>query len=204
MSKIVLIGLTGGIASGKTEAALFFKKKGVAVISADAVGKEVMDNPDSGMTAWVRNTFGNGFFHDSGELNRRKFGDEVFSDPQKKKLLDERIFPLIYSSIKKQIESLREDHSVIIVDAAMIFEWGIEADFDIILTIAANEKNIITRVSDRDGFNIKQVKMRIASQIDPSEKMKKSHFIIENNRSLEEFYLKLEKFWEENIVPRIS
>lgn len=196
----MLIGLTGGIASGKTEAAHFFMKRGAAVISADAIGKEVMDEPSTGMLAWVRDTFGGDFFDSSGELIRKKLGDEVFSDPQKKKLLDEKIFPLIYSSMKKKIESLQKDHSVIIVDAAMIFEWRIEADFDIMLTIVASEKSIIDRLSKRDGLDVNQVKMRINSQIDPSEKMKKAHFIIENDGSLEEMFQKLEKFWKENIV----
>lgn len=202
MKKPLLIGLTGSIASGKTEVAEFLRKMGAGLISADRLGREVMEESGA-MLDWVRESFGDEYFDSEGNLQRRRLGDLVFSQPDQKKLLDRKIFPLIYQRLKSKVKELEIEHSVIVVDAAMIFEWGIESDFDIIVTVAASPETVYRRLSARDGFDLTRAKYRISSQMSPIEKARRSHIIIENDASLEELWRRVEGFWREEVEPRM-
>ena len=119
----ILVGLTGGIGAGKSEVAALLEQKGAAVISADRIGKDALENHPE-LLQRVRDTFGNKFFDDSGKLLRRKLGDLIFSDSRKKKMLDDIVFPQLYMDMKQQVEALSGKYNVIVVDAALIFEWG--------------------------------------------------------------------------------
>ena len=199
MTKRLLIGLTGGIASGKSAAAEYLRKLGAFVISADMIGKEVMTE-ESGMPGWVRETFGSEFFDSEGRLMRKNLGDLVFSDPEKKKLLDDKIFPIIYRALRAKIDDGFRVNNLVVVDAAMIFEWGIEDDFDIILTVVSSWKNVRERLACRDGFDTAQIENRIASQIDNLVKAEKSDYVIENNSSLEKLEEEILGFYNFIIV----
>ena len=190
----ILVGLTGGIASGKTVAAEQLQKLGAGVISADAIGKEVMTG-ETGMLPWIRDTFGQEFFDHRGDLMRKKLGDFVFSRPDMKKLLDDKIFPLIHERLHRQIREKSLDFEVIVVDAAMIFEWGIDAEFDIILTVLSSNENVTERLKKRDGFDPDQVKSRLSSQIPPSEKAARSDYVIVNDGTLEALLEETGKFY---------
>lgn len=189
-----IVGLTGGIASGKTIVAEHLRGFGACVISADLIGKQVMTE-ETGMLTWIRDTFGEEYFDRGGQLIRKKLGDLVFSHPEKKKLLDDKIFPLIHKEMFTRIRENRSDFDIIVIDAAMIFEWGIENEFDILLTVISSNEKIIERLKSRDGFDLGQVTSRLSSQIPPSEKAAKSDYIIVNNSSLEALREETEKFY---------
>jgi len=195
-----IVGLTGGIASGKTVAAEHLRELGACVISADLIGKQVMTE-ETGMLQWVRETFGQEYFDHDNNLIRKKLGDLVFGYPEKKKLLDDKIFPLIHSIILSKIQDGLQDSNLVVVDAAMIFEWGIENEFDIILTVVSSSEKVIERLKSRDVFDIDQVKSRLSSQIPPSEKAAKSDYVIINNSSLETLLEETEKFYRRITQP---
>jgi dephospho-CoA kinase len=198
----LFIGLTGGIASGKSLVAEILHQFGAAVISADLIGKEVMEK-DPQMLAWVHQNFGSECFDDHRKLKRQKLGDIIFSDPVKKKSLDDKIFPLIYNRIKKSMTARGRKSAVVVIDAAMIFEWGIETNFDLIVTVISDAKYVLERLSKRDGFNLTQSLNRINSQFPPEQKALKSHYVIENNGDLEDLKQKVEIFWREKVEPLI-
>jgi len=194
----ILIGLTGGIGAGKSEAAKILEELGAVVISGDELGREAMEN-EAGMLQWVRENFGDEVFDAEGRLLRKKLGDIVFSDRGKKKLLDEKIFPAIYRRMKANIEQAFMTHNVVVVDAAMIFEWGIEDDFDVILAVTAPVDMVRERLSRRDRFEPDKTEMRIKSQIPAELKAEKSDYTIINEGSLQELKWNVEEFWREKV-----
>ena len=202
MKKAVIIGLTGGIASGKTEAAEIMRKFGASVISADDIGREVMENNPE-MLGWVREEFGDELFDLKGRLMRKKLGDLVFSQPDKKILLDEKIFPLIYNRLKEMIYESSKKHSAIVVEAAMIFEWGIESDFDLMVTVVSPVDNVYDRLVFRDKFSDEQIRNRMKSQIPPEEKAKRSNWVINNDDTIKDLEFQVQRFWLVKVEPLI-
>ncbi|MBC8204607.1 dephospho-CoA kinase [bacterium] len=202
MKKVLLIGLTGGIGAGKSEAAAIMAKLGAKVIHADVLGKEVVEeNPE--ILKRIREAFGDDFFDENGALIRKKLGDLVFSDADKKKLLDEIVFPALYKQMKDMISQSAESYDVIVVDAALIFEWGITHDFDLVVTIAALNETVYQRLSRRDSFNKEQIQNRVKSQYPAVEKAGRSHAVIVNDSSLEKLRTAVEYFWNREVVPLI-
>lgn len=202
MNGFLLIGLTGGIGTGKSEVAAALEKLGAIVINADDVGRWVMDNNQE-LIRRVRDIFGGEYFDDKGRLKRKKLGDLVFSHPDKKKLLDEMIFPPLYQKLRSLIAEAGTKHSVVVVDAAMIFEWGIEKDFDLLLTVTAPETIVFQRLSRRDDFSMEQVRYRMESQLPPDFKAASSHAVIVNDSTLEELREAVRDFWAREVKPRL-
>jgi dephospho-CoA kinase len=197
----LLIGLTGGIGSGKSEAARILRELGAYVISADDAGKWAMDNA-LGILDWVKKNFGGEVFDSEGNLLRKKLGEIVFSNSEKKKLLDEKIFPPLYGRIKESIKAVSDEYNVIVVDAAMIFEWGVENDFDLIISVVSTEEAIYNRLVRRDNFDIAQINNRIHSQLPVLYKAGKSDYIIRNDGTKKELRRAVIKFWEETVASK--
>ena len=195
--------MTGGIGAGKSAIAGLMGEQGAYIISGDEIGREVMEEAP-GMLEWVRENFGDGVFDDKGDLLRQKLGDAVFSDEAKKKQLDNKIFPEIYKRLKSKIKTAFNKHKIVVVDAAMIFEWGIEGDFDLILTVIADEEAVLERLSQRDGFDAPRAVMRIKSQFPPEAKAEKADYVIENNGSKVELKLKVARFWREKVMGKMN
>lgn len=196
-----MIGLTGGIGSGKSEAARIMAELGAYVISADEIGKWVMDN-NPGMSEWVRINFGSDFFDNEGKLIRKKLGDEIFSNPGSKQRLDEKIFPQIYARLKELIKDASEKRDIIVVDAAMIFEWGIEQDFDFTVTVLSSEKTVYDRLQRRDKFTRDQIIFRIKSQLPVYLKVSKANYVIHNDGELRDLRNEVEQFWKKAVENR--
>ena len=203
MDRPVLIGLTGGIAAGKTTAAEFLRRLGCGIVHADQIGKEVLEE-DSEMLSWVRSTFGEEYFDSSGKLMRKELGNLVFSNPEKKKQLDDKIFSALYSRVKQRIEELSAKYAVIVVDAALIFEWGIESDFDLLVIVMSPVDDIYERLSRRDGFDNQAIDNRLKSQLPVSEKARRSHWVLNNDNSIKDLGLQVERFWDVKVQAMIG
>lgn len=188
---------------GKTEAAKTLIELGAGYISADLIGREVMDN-SPGLLQWVNDTFGEQCFDSSGRLVRKKLGDLVFSDPVKKKILDDKIFPLLHEKMREKIESFKICYDVVVVDAALIYEWGIEREFDLVITVNSKLNLIKRRLTIRDDFNEEQINHRISSQLPFARKAESSSIIIENNGSLKELDQNVRQIWKERIQPLLK
>ncbi len=190
-----LIGLTGGIGAGKSTVAEILKRFGAYVISADEIAKDIMDENEDNILDWIKHTFGTEFIDNKGKLKRKEFGQLVFSNGESKKLLDDRIFPLIHRRMKYRVEKAFESTNIVVVDAAMIFEWGIEKEFDKIITVIAPVKFVYSRLRERDGLSEDEIKDRINSQLDPALKAQKSDFIIDNEGDFDVLREKVLYIW---------
>lgn len=174
MAKI--IGLTGGIGSGKTTIASHFMAAGIPVYIADDEARKIMQSV--AIIDEIKNVFGNAIFEE-GILNREKLAQIVFNDSDKLKLLN----AIIHPAVKKHFRNWILDHEnspFIIYEAAILFESGSYKDCDKIITVTAPMESRIQRVIQRDNTSREQVLNRINAQWNDDQRAAKSDFVIEN------------------------
>ena len=175
MTKI--IGLTGGIGSGKTTIANYFMKSGVPVYIADDEARKIMQSDE--IIEEIKKTFGIDIF-ENGILNREKLAQIVFNDPEKLKLLN----AIIHPAVKKHFRNWILNHKnapFIIYEAAILFESGSYKDCDKIITVTAPMESRIQRVIHRDNSSREQVLKRINAQWNDDQRIAKSDYVIEND-----------------------
>jgi dephospho-CoA kinase len=175
MTKI--IGLTGGIGSGKTTIANHFRVAGIPVYIADDEARKIMQSDV--IIAEIKKTFGNTVF-DNGILNREKLSGIVFNDPEKLKLLNAIIHPAVKKHFSRWILN-QKNTPYIIYEAAILFESGSYKDCDIIITVTASLELRIQRVIQRDKTTRENVLSRINMQWNDEKRIEKSDFVIEND-----------------------
>jgi len=190
----MIIAVTGGIGSGKSEFCKSLAELGAGIILGDELGRRALET-DSDLLPAIRERFGDKVFDAEGNLIRKTLGDIVFSNPAAKRWLDSRIFPEIHRLLWEEVLELRQTHRHVVVDAAMIYEWGIENDFDMVVVVLANPKHVRTNLARRDGFDENQIAVRIRSQIPPEEKAKHANVVIHNDGTLDDLRLKAREFW---------
>lgn len=179
MTKI--IGLTGGIGSGKTTVARLFQAEGIPVYIADEEAKKIMDLPDT--VQKVSQIFGNSIVFD-GKIDKKKLSEIVFKDPNQLKLLNGVIHPLV----KKHFEDWLHKHSsfpFVVKEAAILFESGSYKYCDIIISVVAAEEIRIQRVINRDNTTKEAVLDRMKNQWTDQQRVEKSDFIIKNENLIE-------------------
>ena len=201
---IKVVGLTGGIGTGKSTAAEFLKKKGFAHIDADQIGRDITAD-GSPMLTVLDSSFGpkgeygiEGFaiLNEDGSLDRKALASIVFTDMERKLKLDEVMFKAIIAETDRQLSVLSQEAPVgILIDAPLLFEAGLDNRCDIIMLIVADMDVRIHRVCTRDGATEKEVMDRINSQMSDAEKREKSNVIIDNSGSIEELEEQLEEFF---------
>jgi len=170
-----IIGLTGGIGSGKSTVAKMFIDAGIPVYFADEASREIASRPE--VSARIRQAFGDTFFKD-GKLDRRQLAAYVFSDPDALGKLNGIIHPAVREDFSRWM--LQQDKPWVIREAAILFESGSAADCDVIVTVTAPEEIRISRVMQRDGISREEVAARMARQWTDAQRMAKSDFVIEN------------------------
>ncbi len=175
------IGLTGAPGAGKSLAAEYLRAKGAVIISGDEAGRQVIRRYPSTLRKLTR-VFGDSIQTDDGILDRRKLGRLVFGDPLAMKKLNAIIHPNLLRILKSEIKKTksRKKRGLVVVDAALIFEWGIEKWFDTILVITAMRETRIQRLLD-SGLTRKEAVSRIGSQIHQRRKAAMADYVIENN-----------------------
>ena len=203
-NKVRVVGLTGGIGTGKSTAAEYLKKKGFAHIDADQIGRDITAD-GSPMLLVLDGIFGptgeygvEGFdiLREDGSLDRKALASIVFTDMNKKLKLDEVMFKAIIAETKRLVEVYSQDDPVgILIDAPLLFEAGLDKECDLVLLIVADMDVRIHRVCARDGATEQEVRNRINSQMSDEEKISRSHVVVDNSGSLEELEEQLEEFF---------
>jgi len=185
-----VIGITGNIATGKSEVSRYLTGQGFKVIDADRVAREVVAVGSRGLEAVVAR-FGDGVLLEDGSLDRKGLGEIVFNDPEALENLNGILHPLILAAIDEAIARSRE--TIIFVDGALLFETGYARRMDEIWLVTAPEKVRIERLKQRDGLTLSQARKRIDAQMDPGEKMAASQVIIENLGTLDQLHEKIDR-----------
>ncbi len=184
---MLLAGLTGGIASGKSLVARVFRDLGAHVIDADRI---VHDLTEQGREAWQEmvDYFGEGILLPGGTLDRRAVGEIVFRDAEKRAWLNACLHPRVFSVVAAQVRQIgaHEADALIIFDAALLIETGYHRTVDRTVVVYATEDQQRERLQQRDGLTREQADARIASQMPLAEKRKLADYVIDNTGSREE------------------
>ena len=197
---MLVIGLTGGIGTGKSEAARQLEELGALIISADQVGHEAYT---VNTEAWeqVVATFGNGILQDDKEIDRRKLGGIVFSDPSQLKKLNQIMHPRIARIVSDKIEAFRgQGVDTVVVEAALLFEAGWDSLVEEVWVTDASEEIIIGRLRERNGLSEEEAKKRINSQMDRMERIGRSDFVINNSGDMAELGTTIKELWDRRVV----
>ena len=194
----MIVGLTGGIGTGKSTVSRKLRERGYPVIDLDVISREVIEYPEV-IDELVRN-FGNEILENqnntSGKksISRNKLRQTVFKEEKKVSVLNSIMHPPIVKEMRRQIEELRKSYKTVFVEVQLLFEAKLEKEFDIIVLVYADKKTQLERVLKRDGRSKGEVRQIINAKMDMTEKRRLSNYIIENNGNSEMLDLEIEKF----------
>jgi dephospho-CoA kinase len=177
-----LIAITGNAGSGKTTISNILREKGYFVIDADKVVHKLLESQE--IKNFIKQTFGEEF------LDRKKLSDYLFKNPEKMDIYESFIRQKVIKAINEEI--LKSNSEIIFIDAALVFEYGLEYMFDKIICVIADEKKLIERLKNK-GYSEDTARMILLRQMPQNEKAKRSHIIIENNGTIEELKEKVLK-----------
>jgi dephospho-CoA kinase len=194
---VLLAGLTGGIGSGKTTFARLLQARGAQVIDADELGRRALE---PGTSSWhsVVDQFGDEILAaDAMEIDRKRLADIVFSDPHKLSALNAIVHPVIVAGIAESLETLRGTDEIVILDAALIVELGIQSSLDLLIVVEAPVEHRRDRlVSDR-AMDPVDVEGRMRSQADPETLREQADIVVANDGTLDSLEREADRVWAE-------
>jgi dephospho-CoA kinase len=180
------IGVTGGIGSGKSEVCRIFEKLGVPVLYADDIAKD-LGNTDPVIQRAIRKLLGERAYASDGELDRAYVASRIFSDKKLRRKMNDIVHPAVERVIAQTVENLQQEGKrIVIVEAALIYEAGLDKTLDAVVVVDADEENRIARVMTRDGVAREPVVNRMNAQLDPATKVNVADYVIFNNGTKEE------------------
>ncbi len=196
-NRATIIGITGGIATGKSTFCNLLSKLGFLVIDSDKIARDVVEIGSEGLKNVV-DYFGDDILKEDGSLDRNKLGDLIFNDEKKRIALNNILHPLITKKIKKLIDDNISIEKVIFIDIPLLLEVrsNLEKnglDFDQVWLIYSKESTQVKRLMNRNNLSQDQALMRIKSQMNIEEKRKLADLVINNEGSLEELEQMVER-----------
>lgn len=181
----VVIGLTGGIASGKSTVSNMIKEMGITVVDADQIARDVVEIGEPAYNKIVE-VFGIEILLKDQSLNREKLGALIFSDQKKREQLNEIVHPAVRKEMLQQVKKEKELESrAVVLDIPLLFESKLTYLVDKTILVYVDEKTQLERLMQRNGYTEEEAKLRIQSQLPLKEKRKLADEIIDNNGSLE-------------------
>jgi dephospho-CoA kinase len=184
----MIIGLTGGIGSGKTAASDAFKSLGIDIIDADMSSRRVVERGQPALDD-IQDHFGSDILDSENNLDRAKLREIIFQDPKERVWLEELLHPKIAQHIKDQLESSKSPYCVLV--SPLLLETEQKSFCSSVLVVDVPEESQISRTSKRDGVSEEQVKSIIATQINREQRLKQADEIIINDGSIEELKEKI-------------
>ncbi len=182
MRPALVIGVTGGIGSGKTTVAKFFSSLGVPVIDADELARQVVV-PGQPAYGEILQLFGSGILTKSGELDRRQLRERVFSDSAKRARLEAIVHPRVYAQMTQELECLDTPYAIVVVP--LLIESGGNEFVDRVLVVDSPEEFQIARTCHRDGTTRAAIEKILAAQLDRGSRLSAADDVIENDASEE-------------------
>lgn len=191
-----VVGLTGGIASGKSTVSAMFRELGAQVIDADQVARDVVEPGTPGLGEVARRF--PGVLDPSGQLDRAALGRRVFADPAERRALEAILHPRIRAEVARRTEALaRAGVTVALYDAALLIENGLHRGMDGVIVVSAPEAVQRARLAARDGLDDAAITARLAAQLPLADKRAHATWVVENGGSLDETRAQVRRIWEE-------
>jgi dephospho-CoA kinase len=190
---VLLVGLTGGIASGKSTVSGMLAERGAEIIDADRIAREVVM---PGTHAWckIREHFGPEVLCSDGSIDRQVLADLVFADRSKLALLNEITHPEIFKAIADRLEDLGAKDVVAVLDAALLLETGLADGVDAVIVVHSPAEVQVERLEDR-GLDRPRAEARIHSQMDPQKRLDRADIVIDNDGTLEDLGRRVDEVW---------
>jgi dephospho-CoA kinase len=184
---VQVIGLTGGIATGKSTVSAILKKAGAVIIDADRIAREVVKK---GLPAYreIVENFGETVLLSNGEINRSVLGDLIFNDPRKKQLLNRIVHPHVRRETNRQLKDMENSspNTIVILDIPLLFEAEMHKDLSEVIVVYAPEHIQIKRLMKRDNISEADAVARVRSQMPIEEKKNRATIVIDNAGTMED------------------
>jgi len=184
---MVIVGLTGGIASGKSTVAAMFEKRGAHIIDFDVLARVVVE-PDKPAWQDIVDFFGPSILNKDRTIDRARLGGIVFADETKRKTLEGFIHPRISGEYARRIGEINEKdpEAIVLVDVPLLIETGMEGLFEKIIVVYSTPEQQMERLINRDGLAREEAIKRLEAQMPIDEKRKRADYVVNNSGSLEE------------------
>lgn len=189
-----VIGLTGGIASGKSTASDYIRSLGYEVLDADVYARKVTKKDSAGYHKIIE-AFGTGILDENKEIDRRKLGEIIFNDPEERKKLNGISHPEIRRMMNADQEEILK-HNHVFLDIPLLFENGLDKNCDITITVYVTKVNQMDRLMKRNGLTEKEAASRVNSQMSLDEKKNLSSYVFDNNGDKKELFDQIDEFVE--------
>ncbi len=192
------VGLTGGIATGKSTVVRMLVKKGARVIDHDALVHALQE---PGRPVWTRivETFGRGILDDGGRIDRKKLGGLVFGSEDRRRALEGIVHPAVLEEAERERERIRREdgQAIVLSDIPLLLEVGMQGLFDLILLVYAPPEVQIARVMKRNHLTRDEAAARLAAQMPIDEKLERADVVIRNDGTMKELQTRVDEIWEE-------
>ncbi|MFH1130407.1 MAG: dephospho-CoA kinase [Pseudomonadota bacterium] len=189
------VGLTGGIAAGKSVVSEILRGLGVAILDADELSRDVMV-PGGSVLAQVVQAFGPHILDKAGCLDRRLVGELVFTNSKLRKKLESIVHPAIFAEADMRMKRLHaEGHEFVVYEAALLIETGRHEQMDILIVVVAEDSVRALRLSQRDGISLEKAQQRIKVQLPQTEKVQLADYVIDNSGTLEQTQASVQELW---------
>ena len=199
---MLVIGLTGGIGSGKSEVSRILEGLGAFIINADQIGHEAY-KPYSEVWQEVVGAFGEGILGPNGEIDRKRLGTIVFADPQARIKLNSIVHPKMAKIVEERIEELRRQGAdTVVLEAALLVEARWNSLVGEVWVTHAPEEKILGRLKRRNHLPDEEIRNRIKTQLPLREKAKHSEVLIENSATLQDLRDKVEELWQRRVKEK--
>jgi dephospho-CoA kinase len=195
---MLIVGLTGGVASGKTAVSEVLREEGASIIDADQIARELVEPQRPAWKELVK-TFGKEILLGNGSIDRKKLAERVFADPKQRKRLDRILHPLITEEIDRRTREIgqKNPEAIVVIDAPLLIEVGYHRRADKLIVVISSRTEQIERLKVRDGITSDEALRRISSQMPVEEKVKLADFVIQNEGSLAETREKAKEVFRE-------
>lgn len=189
---MLVVGLTGNYGMGKSAVLAMFRELGAVTLDADMIVEVLLE--EKGVLDEVMALFGSEVFDGAGRLDKRKVADIIFKEPTLRIALENILHPLVFERIRAFINGMNNSDKIVIIEAPVIFERGYQNRFDRIITVYASLETAIMRLKEH-GVSEEKAMQRISSQFPIDKKIAGSDFIIDNNGSMEDTRIQVERIY---------
>lgn len=179
-----VLGLTGGIATGKSTAAAIFSNHGIPIVDGDIIAREVVAPKSEGLLALV-SVFGDVILQKNGTLDRKALGQIVFNSAEERKKMDRLLDPFIRTAITEKIEQLKTEYPLVVADIPLLYEGHYEQLMDAVAVVYLPENIQIRRLMKRNHLSLEEAKQRVSSQLSIEEKKALADIVFDNSGSKE-------------------
>lgn len=195
---MLLVGLTGGIGSGKSRVAEMFKRLGAHIIDADELAHEAVE-PGRPVLKRIVEAFGSEVLNRDGTLDRTALGRMVFEDPERRERLNSIVHPYVFMEEERRRKEIaqKDPKAIVLFDAALLIETGSYQLMDKVILVTIDRQKQISRIMKRDGLTLEETARRIAAQIPQAKKKSKADYIIDGGQPVNTIEEQVRRIYEE-------